>query len=50
MKIIIICPKCGRKQTVDDKDFIFQQMYGHGYTCGSDICPSHTYMVRLEDD
>ena len=44
-RVNIKCPLCGRKQTVDKKMWIFQSTVGHGYTCGSPICPSHTYMV-----
>lgn len=44
-KTDIICPKCGWKQTVDTEMWLFQSTQGHGYTCGSGKCPSHTYMV-----
>lgn len=41
----IICPLCGRKQTVPTDEWLFQSTQGHGHTCGSGKCPSHTYMV-----
>lgn len=42
----IHCPSCDWKQIVRYDDWIFQSKFGHGYTCGSGKCPSHTYLVR----
>jgi hypothetical protein len=47
--IEIICPLCGRTQMVEEKDYRWQVLFGHGYTCDSDTCPSHTYMVINND-
>jgi hypothetical protein len=41
----IHCPTCDWKQTVDTECWVFQCLEGHGYTCGSGKCPSHTYLV-----
>lgn len=41
----IVCPLCGWKQTVPVQEYLFQSTQGHGHTCGSGKCPSHTYMV-----
>jgi len=42
----IHCPSCDWKQIVPLDEWLFQSKYGHGYTCGSGKCPSHTYLVR----
>jgi hypothetical protein len=47
-KVGIHCPKCGWHQVVPIDMWAFQSTMGHGYTCGSGKCPSHTYMV-LDD-
>lgn len=41
----IHCPKCGWHQVVPIDMWAFQSTIGHGYTCGSGRCPSHTYLV-----
>jgi len=41
----IHCPLCGWRQVVTTDDWQFQSTEGHGHTCGSEQCPSHTYMV-----
>jgi len=41
----IHCPICGWHQTVPEEEWNFQHLQGHGHTCGSGKCPSHTYMV-----
>lgn len=47
----IHCPNnCGWKQVVPLDEWLFQSKYGHGYTCGSEKCPSHTYLVRDDPD
>jgi hypothetical protein len=44
--VIIHCPVCGWQQEVDKNMWKFQSSpVGHGYTCGSGKCPSHTAMV-----
>jgi hypothetical protein len=44
--VIIHCPVCGWQQEVDENMWKFQSSpAGHGYTCGSGKCPSHTAMV-----
>jgi hypothetical protein len=44
--VIIHCPVCGWQQEVDGNMWKFQSSpVGHGYTCGSGKCPSHTAMV-----
>ncbi len=44
--VIIHCPVCGWQQEVDENMWKFQSSpVGHGYTCGSGKCPSHTAMV-----
>jgi hypothetical protein len=44
----IHCPLCGFHQIVPRDEWHFQSTEGHGHTCGSGKCPSHTYMV-LDD-
>jgi hypothetical protein len=46
----IHCPTCDWKQSVPLDEWLFQSKYGHGYTCGSEECPSHTYLVRDDID
>jgi len=41
----IHCPLCGWRQVVTTDDWKFQSTDGHGFTCGSEQCPSHTLMV-----
>ena len=41
----IHCPICGWHQTVPEEEWNFQHLQGHGHTCGSGKCPSHTYMI-----
>ena len=41
----IHCPLCGWHQTVPVDEWHFQSTEGHGHTCGSGKCPSHTYLV-----
>ena len=44
--VIIHCPVCGWQQEVEENMWKFQSSpAGHGYTCGSRKCPSHTRMV-----
>ena len=44
--VIIHCPICGWQQEVEENMWKFQSSpVGHGYTCGSRKCPSHTAMV-----
>ena len=44
--VIIHCPICGWQQEVEENMWKFQSSpVGHGYTCGSGKCPSHTAMV-----
>lgn len=44
--VIIHCPVCGWQQEVEESMWKFQSSpVGHGYTCGSGKCPSHTAMV-----
>ena len=44
--VTIHCPVCGWQQEVEKDMWDFQSSPGgHGYTCGSGKCPSHTYMV-----
>jgi len=44
--VIIHCPVCGWQQEVEENMWKFQSSsVGHGYTCGSGKCPSHTAMV-----
>jgi len=46
--VIIRCPNCGFRQEVEELMWRFQSSpNGHGYTCGSGRCPSHT-MMELE--
>jgi hypothetical protein len=44
----IHCPLCNWHQIVPIDEWYFQSTVGHGHTCGSNKCPSHTYMV-LDD-
>lgn len=47
--ISIHCPLCGWHQVVPLGDWLFQSSeMGHGYTCGSGKCPSHTRMVACQ--
>jgi hypothetical protein len=42
----IHCPLCGWSQTIEKEMWDFQSSSeGHGYTCGSGKCPTHTYMI-----
>jgi len=44
--VIIHCPVCGWQQEVEESMWKFQSSpVGHGYTCGSGKCRSHTAMV-----
>lgn len=44
--IAIHCPICGYHQVVPLAEWLFQSSdLGHGHTCGSGKCPSHTKMV-----
>jgi hypothetical protein len=44
--VIIHCPVCGWQQEVEENMWKFQSSpAGHGHTCGSGKCPSHTRMV-----
>lgn len=49
-KVGIHCPICGRKQSVDEQMWIFQATEGHGYTCPTPTCPSHTYLELDEGE
>ncbi len=44
-ELLLICPVCGREQTVPRSDYIMNlALGGHPYTCGGATCPSHTGM------
>ena len=44
--VTIHCPVCGWQKEVEKDMWDFQSSPGgHGYTCGSGKCSSHTYMV-----
>lgn len=45
VQVGIHCPLCGFHQTVPEEEWNFQHLHGHGHTCASDKCPSHTYLV-----
>ena len=45
----IHCPICGWHQTVPEEEWNFQHLQGHGHTCGSGKCPSHTHLVLDSD-
>ena len=47
--VIVHCPLCGSSQAVRQDEWNFQSTKGHGHTCGSGRCPSHTYMVLDEE-
>ena len=57
MTVEIVCPICGRRQTVERWLWEFSRhdqeikpgwiQRGHPLTCGSDTCPSHTEMVLV---
>lgn len=43
--VVIECPICGRRQTVEGWLYDFSTTdEGHPLTCGSESCPSHTVM------